>query len=90
MKKERFAGVLALVIAIAAYVGGSHLSAATTPMNCTLSAYHGASGLTASVNGDALVVAWDGDRNQELRLRFVVDNGTPTIAELAAHKKGSA
>ena len=40
--------------------------------------------------GDALAVTWDGDRNQELRLRFVIDDGTPTIQELAVRKKGGA
>jgi hypothetical protein len=49
----------------------------------------GRSGLNASVSRDSLAFTWDGDRNQELRLRFVIDNGTPTIAELAARKKGS-
>ena len=90
MKKQLLAAVLALVIAVAAYVRGSHVFAATTPINCNLSAYQGASGLAASVNGDSLVLTWDGERNQELRLRFVIDNGTPTIAELAARRKGSA
>ena len=91
MKKRLLAAVLALVIAFAAaYVRGSHVLAATTPLNCNLSAYQSASGLNASVNGDSLVLTWDGERTQELRLRFVIDNGTPTIAELAARKKGSA
>jgi hypothetical protein len=65
--------------AVGAYVGESHVSAATSPMNCNLSSYQGASGLNASANGDSLVLTWDGDRNQELRLRFVIDNGTPTV-----------
>jgi hypothetical protein len=90
MKKQLCAAGLALVIAVAAYVRGAQLSAASSPMNCNLSAYQGVSGLNASANGDSLVLTWDGDRNQELRLRFVIDNGTPTIADLAARKKGGA
>ena len=61
MKKQLLAAVLALVIAVAAYVRGSHVFAATTPINCNLSAYQGASGLAASVNGDSLVLTWDGE-----------------------------
>jgi hypothetical protein len=64
--------------------------AATSPLNCNLSAYQGTGGLNAAVTGDSLAVTWDGDRNQELRLRFVIDNGTPTIADLAARRKGGA
>ena len=76
--------------AVTAYVHGPDVLAATSPLNCNLSAYQGTGGLNAAVTGDSLAVTWDGDRNQELRLRFVIDNGTPTIAELAARKKGGA
>jgi hypothetical protein len=64
------------LIAIGAYVWTSHVSAATSPSNCNLSAYQGASGLNASVSSDSLALTWDGHRHQELRLRFVIDNGT--------------
>jgi hypothetical protein len=90
MKKQLFAAGVAVLVAIAAVVRGSHAHAATSPMNCNLSAYQAGSGLNAAVNGDSLALTWDGDRNQELRLRFVIDNGMPTIAELAARRKGSA
>ena len=90
MKRQLVAVALALLIAAAAYVRTSHVLAVTRPMNCSLTAYQAASGLTAAVDGDSLALTWDGDRNQELRLRFVIDNGTPTIAELAARRKGSA
>src|SRR5205814_130689 len=69
---------------------GPGVLAALSPLHCNLSGYQGTSGLTAAAQNDSLVVTWDGDRNQELRLRFVIDNGTPTIAELGARKKGSA
>lgn len=90
MQKQLFATVGALGLAVGAYMAESRVLAANSPMNCNLSAYQGTSGLNAAINGDSLTVMWDGDRNQELRLRFVIDNGTPTIAELAARKKGSA
>ena len=37
--------------------------------------------------GDTLTVTWDGDRGQEVRLRFGIDNGTPVIRELSVHMK---
>src|SRR5436190_4382995 len=43
-----------------------------------------------STDCNGLTLTWDGERNQEFRLRFAIDNGTPTIAALAARKKGGA
>ena len=57
------------------------------PLTCNLSAYKAMAGLTASVSDNTLVVTWDGDRESELRLRFSIEGGTPTIRELAARKK---
>ncbi|HEY3091694.1 MAG TPA: hypothetical protein VGJ52_01300 [Vicinamibacterales bacterium] len=91
MKRHLLVGALALLAAASAYMlRGPGVLAATSPLNCNLSGYQGASGLNAAATGDSLAVTWDGDRNQELRLRFVIDNGTPTIAELGARKKGGA
>ena len=91
MKRHLLVGALALLGAASAYMlRGAGVLAATSPLNCNLSGYQGAAGLNAAATGDSLAVTWDGDRNQELRLRFVIDNGTPTIAELAARKKGAA
>ena len=58
------------------------------PLNCDLAGYKAQSGLTASVAGDVLTVVWDGDRNQQVRLRFVIEKGTPTIRELALNAGG--
>jgi hypothetical protein len=90
MRKSLLLAGVALLVAVTAYVLGPHVLAATSPLNCNLSAYQGTGGLNAAVTGDSLAVTWDGDRNQELRLRFVIDNGTPTIADLAARRKGGA
>jgi len=90
MKKQLFVAALAVLVAAAVHVRGSRVLAAASPLNCNLSAFQASSGLNAAVNGDSLALTWEGDRNQELRLRFVIDNGTPTIAELAARRKGSA
>ena len=56
------------------------------PMSCALDAYKAQPGLAASQANDVLTLQWAGDRNQELRLRFVLVSGTPTIQELAIRK----
>src|SRR5258705_9728169 len=90
MKKHFLLSALALFGAVTGYMRWPGVLAATSPLNCNLTGYQAAAGLNAATTGDSLAVTWDGDRNQELRLRFVIDNGTPTIAELAARKKGGA
>lgn len=61
---------------------------AQAQMQCSLSEYKAMSGMTAAVDGNALVLNWDGDKNDEVRMRLAINNGTPTIAELAVRKKG--
>src|SRR5262245_36416921 len=56
------------------------------PMTCNLAEYKSAPGLTAAAANDALTVTWEGDRNQELRLRFGITGGAPTIQELAVRR----
>jgi hypothetical protein len=90
MKKHFLVSGLAIAMAAAGYLHDRGVLAATSPMNCNLTGYQGAAGLNAASASDSLTVTWDGDRSQELRLRFVIDSGTPTIAELAARKKGGA
>ena len=64
--------------------------ASADPLNCVLTAYKAMPGLTATVAGQALAVTWDGDEGAELRLRFGIEGGTPTIQELAVRRKGGA
>jgi hypothetical protein len=90
MKKRLFICALALLGAASGYLRGPGVSAAVVPLHCSVSGYQGAAGLSAAATADSLAVTWDGERNQELRVRFVIDTGTPTIAELAARKKGAA
>ena len=58
------------------------------PLTCDLTGYKATPGLTAAVADETLSVSWDGDNNQELRLRLTIASGTPTIKELALRKKG--
>ena len=64
-------------------------AASADPLTCNLNAYKAAAGLTASVADNVLSVTWDGDKGQEVRLRFALDAGTPTIRDLAIRRKGS-
>src|SRR5262245_36080364 len=57
---------------------------------CDMSGYRPQPGLEAGAEDEALVVRWEGEQGQELRIRLAVDAGTPTIRELSARKKGGA
>ena len=57
-------------------------------VKCDMGQYKAASGLTANVEQDGLVVAWTGENSQELRARFAIDSGTPTVRELAVRRAG--
>ena len=58
------------------------------PLTCDLTGYTPLQGLTAAVADETLSISWDGDNGAELRLRFSIEAGTPTIRELAVRKKG--
>ena len=62
--------------------------AAAEPLSCSLDGYKAQDGLTASVSGGALTVAWAGDRSEQLRVRFTLAGGAPTIDELAVRRAG--
>src|SRR5262249_36929225 len=56
--------------------------------DCDLSKYRAQEGLTAAKQGDALLVAWEGDKAGRLRMVLAVDSGVPTVRELAVQGKG--
>ena len=62
---------------------GSMASAHPDPIHCDLSAYTPQPGLTASVANETLTVVWAGDEDNELRIRFTINQGVPTLHELA-------
>ena len=64
-------------------------TASADPLACTLTGYKAAPGLTATVADNVLTLTWDGDRTQEVRLRLGVERGTPTVRELAVHRKSA-
>jgi hypothetical protein len=59
------------------------------PLTCSLADYKSTPGLTATAAENALTVTWDGDKQQELRLRLGIEGGTPTIRELAVRRKAA-
>jgi hypothetical protein len=59
------------------------------PLTCNLSGYKALPGLTAAVADNTLAISWDGDKSQEVRLRFTVTDRTPTIRDLAVRNKGA-
>src|SRR6516165_7447142 len=56
--------------------------------NYNLSGYRALPGLTAEAAQQTLTVTWDGERNDEIRLRLRLLNGTPAIQDIAVRHKG--
>ena len=75
-----------LLLAVA--VSCTTLTAQADPINANLTAYKPQPGLTATVGNETLTIIWQGDRNSEGRLRFTIEQGTPTIHELAIRPAG--
>src|SRR6187431_1504500 len=61
---------------------------ADAALSCDLSQYKAGAGPSASVSGDLLSVTWHGDRNVELRVRFAIVEGQPSIHDLEIHSVG--
>jgi hypothetical protein len=61
---------------------------AALAQTCDLSDYKPLDGLKATARADGLEVSWQGERGQELRAVFAIQNGQPFIRELAVRKAG--
>ena len=57
-------------------------------LNCDLSQYKAASGLTAAIVQGALAVTWSGSSGTEVRASYAIDNGQPVVRELAVRRSG--
>src|SRR4029077_3606085 len=98
VKKLRlFCGVAVLAFAAAALVvmtsqGAVKLATGTTvladSLNCDLSQYKAATGLTAAIDQNLLVVTWNGQGGTEMRARYAIDSGKPVVRDLAVRKSG--
>ena len=58
------------------------------PPTWDMSDYRDQPGLNAVTEGETLTVNWAGEPGQELRARFAVVGGTPTVRELAVRGRG--
>ena len=59
-------------------------------LNCNLSQYKAAQGLTAATEQNLLVVSWSGQNGAELRAQYAIDSGQPVVRELAIRKAGGS
>ena len=62
--------------------------AAGQQLNCDLSGYKPQPGLTAQLRGGALELAWQGERQNQLRAAFTIRGGQPIVQELAVRRSG--
>lgn len=65
-------------------------SLSADPLRCTTTGVTRVAGLSAETSADVLTLAWDGEAGQQVRLRLAIDQGTPTITELAVRPGGGA
>jgi hypothetical protein len=72
------------VIAAAGIIATAAIQAQT----CSLSEYKATPGLTADAAQKTLTLLWDGEKNDEIRLRLGLQNGTPVIQDVALRHKG--
>lgn len=60
------------------------------PLPCDLTAYTVTPGLSVSAAPELLTVMWDGDRQQELRIQFALERGTPTLHDISLRTRRGA
>ena len=58
-------------------------------LDCNFQGYKDTSGIQAQMQGGSLILTWQGERGQQLRARFGMQQDGPVIRELAAKKNGS-
>src|SRR5437867_4843976 len=89
-----FAGLAAAAMAVALVLPSPASTLSPMPvlfadsLNCNLSQYKAAQGLTAAIDQDMLVVSWTGQNGADLRARYGIDGGQPVIRDLAVKKAG--
>ena len=63
-------------------------SAASQDFHCDMSGYKAQDGLKAQVHAGILELAWQGERQEQLRAQLTVRGNQPVVQELAARKNG--
>ena len=77
----------ALAIA-ASLVLHNRWSVSAAVLTCDMSQYKASKGLMAAIEQDMLVVTWAGQGSSEVRARYAIDNGTPTLRDLSVRAQG--
>src|SRR6516165_5323063 len=77
-----------LSVALALMCAFVFTASASQAQVCSMSGYQTSRGMSAAAARNELTITWDGDENQEIRLRLAINNGTPTIEELSVRNKG--
>jgi hypothetical protein len=75
--------IASVCLLLTTVVLGISMAVGADPLPCDLRLYKPQPGLTATVANDMLTVVWKGDHNSELRVRFLIHEGKPTLRELA-------
>jgi len=78
---------LAIAVALSALVSGS-APVQADPLQCDMRGYKAAPGRAAALADNVLEVAWNGDAQQDVRLRLALVGGAPTVRELAVRARG--
>ena len=79
--------VLSLLTICLAVIAHSEQNLFAAAFECDLSEYRKVPGVSAQVEANALVVSWEGEGKNSLRLRFGLREGQPTISEFAIRSK---
>ena len=66
----------------------SGATVAADAVSCDLAQYKSSSGITAAMDQNVLTVAWNGQNGSEMRARYAIDGGQPSVRELAVRKAG--
>ena len=80
--------VAALVISPASSSDVRAANQAAPALTCNLTQYRASTGLTTALDGNLLTVSWNGQGTSQLRARFAIDGGTPTIRDLSVRRGG--
>lgn len=98
MRRTALGYIIVAILAIAAIVAavvvltpvGTNIapSVLAQALNCDMTQYKAASGLSAAIEQGALAVTWNGSNGTELRARYGIDDGRPIVRELAVRKTG--
>jgi len=84
------------VVAIGVALAWTALTGAVRPtlvadtVSCDMSQYKAGTGPTATMDQNVLTVAWNGQNGSEMRTRYAIEGGQPTVRELAVRKAGGS